>query len=75
MATVQFVTACDYAGVVSANNEPHKIEKSGFHMIQSQAVNAPIIEELPLTLECKMKSYQDEIMYVEILTSVLMKQL
>lgn len=75
MATVQFVTACDYAGVVSANNEPHKIEKSGFHMIQSQAINAPIIEELPLTLECKMKSYQDEIMYVEILTSVLMNQL
>lgn len=67
IATTKYVTECDYVGVVSANDEPHKIEKSGFHTIQSENVNAPIIEELPLTLECKMKSYQDEIMYVEII--------
>ena len=48
------------------NDMINKLEKTSFHTIPSRKVNAPIIEELPLTLECRMKSYQDEIMFVEI---------
>ena len=66
IATVNYVKDCDYVGLVSENDMIDKLEKTSFHTIPSHIVNAPIIEELPLTLECRMKSYQDEIMFVEI---------
>lgn len=53
MATAKTVAACDYVGLVSANNEPEKIKKSGLHFEKSQKVNAPVVEELPMVLECK----------------------
>ena len=55
-ATAKYVVECDYLGIVSGNDEPKKIEKSGFHIIKSKHVNAPIIEELPLALECEIES-------------------
>ena len=51
----------DYFGVVSGNIED-KIEKSGVHTIKSNFVNAPIIEEYPLTLECEVASFEDGIL-------------
>ena len=60
MATADQVVACDYVGVVSANKEPDKFAKAGFHAVKSEFVNAPIIEELPLTIECKLVSYDHE---------------
>lgn len=52
-ATASTVIPCDYVGVVSAKQEPNKMEKAGFTTVKSKFVNAPIINELPLTLECK----------------------
>lgn len=49
----------DYVGFVSAHTEKKKIEKSGFTVTKSTRVDAPIIEELPLTLECEL-DYIDE---------------
>lgn len=49
----------DYVGLVSAHTEKKKIEKSGFTVIKSNLIDAPIIEELPLTLECEL-DYIDE---------------
>ena len=66
MATEDTVIACDYVGVESANNTPDKFEKAGFHAVKSTRVNAPLIEELPMALECKVKSYEDEILVGEI---------
>lgn len=60
MATVEQLTACDYVGIVSGNREPDKFAKAGFHAVRSEVVNAPIINELPLTLECEMVSYDTE---------------
>ena len=60
MATAAHVVACDYVGVVSANDEPDKFAKAGFHAVKSEFVNAPVIEELPLTLECKLVSYDHD---------------
>lgn len=51
------VVPADYVGVVSANNVPEKIAKTGWHVTKSEFVNAPVIEELPLVLECKLVSY------------------
>ena len=59
-ATADQLVACDYVGVVSGNKVPDKMVRSGFHTHKAQHVNAPIIEELPLTLECELVSYDTE---------------
>jgi acetylglutamate kinase len=40
MATAEYVTECDYVGVVSANDVPDKVAKAGFHVMKSEFVNA-----------------------------------
>ena len=60
VATVDHVSACDYLGLVSGVKVPDKLQRAAFHTIQSKHVNAPIIEELPMTLECEMVSYDIE---------------
>ena len=59
-ATADQLVACDYVGIVSGNKVPDKMERSGFHIHKAQYVNAPIFEELPLTLECELVSYNSE---------------
>ncbi len=54
------VAASDYVGIVSGNNTPDKMEKSGFTTEKAQFVNAPIIRELPLALECKYVKTTEE---------------
>lgn len=60
MGTAQYVTACDYVGIVSGNDEPDKFAKAGFHATKSAFVDAPLIDELPMALECEMLSYDPE---------------
>lgn len=60
MATAQYVAACDYVGIVSGNKEPDKFAKAGFHATGSGFVDAPLIDELPMALECEMISYDPE---------------
>lgn len=59
MATKDTVLISDYFGVETGNHV-NKIEKAGCHVHKSSHVNAPIIEEYPLTLECECKSWDDE---------------
>ena len=59
MADADHVAACDYVGLVSKRNEPRKMEKAGFTTTKSEFVNAPIINELPLTLECELVKVVD----------------
>lgn len=60
MATADTVVSCDYVGLVSANEVSDKLEKAGFHTTKSEFVDAPIIEELPMAVECKLKSYDPQ---------------
>lgn len=57
MADVAHMAACDYVGIVSANTVANKFEKAGFHAVKSEFVDAPLIEELPIAVECRVKSY------------------
>lgn len=66
MATEDTVIPCDYVGVESANKVPDKFEKAGFHATKSSKVNAPLIDELPMALECKVKSFENGILIGEI---------
>lgn len=59
MATVKYLAACDYVGIVSGNTVPDKFEKAGFHAAKSAFVDAPLIEELPVAVECRLKSYDE----------------
>ena len=52
-ADASHVAACDYVGIVSANDTSDKMEKAGVTVTKSAFVNAPVINELPLTLDCK----------------------
>ena len=65
-ATEDTVVACDYVGVESGNKVPDKFAKAGFHATKSEYVNAHLIDELPMALECKVKSYEDGILVGEI---------
>ena len=60
MGTADQLTACDYVGIVSGNKEPDKVERAGFHTVKSEFVNAPLIEELPMAVECELISYDPE---------------
>lgn len=60
MATAEQVVACDYVGLESGNRVPDKFAKAGFHATRSEFVNAPLIDELPMALECELVSYDKE---------------
>jgi len=60
MGTSDQVVPCDYVGIASGNDVPDKMEKAGFHTEKSEFVDAPIILELPMALECRLKSYDPE---------------
>ena len=60
MATANQMGACDYVGIVSGNQEPDKFTKAGFHATKSDFVDAPLIDELPMALECKVISYDPD---------------
>lgn len=55
----EHVAECDYVGLVSAHDEPEKLQKAGFHAEKAKFVDAPVIAELPMTLECELVSYDD----------------
>ena len=60
MATADTVVACDYVGVVSGSKVPDKLARAGFHVTKSEFVDAPIIDELPMAVECRLLSYDAE---------------
>ena len=60
IADAENVVGCDYVGIVSGNKEPDKIEKAGWNATKSEFVNAPLFDELPMALECKLISYDEE---------------
>ena len=54
------VLPADYVGIVSGNKVTNKIEKAGWTAVKGEYVNAPVFQELPLVLECKLVSYNTE---------------
>ena len=60
MATADRLKACDYVGIVSGDKVPDKFARAGFHALKSELVDAPLIRELPMALECRVISYDPE---------------
>lgn len=57
MADQDNVIPADYVGIVSGNDEMHKLKKTGWTVVKSTKVNAPIFEQLPLALECELVKF------------------
>ncbi len=57
-ATKDQVAAADYVGLVSGNKEPDKIKKAGWTVTKAEKVDAPVFDQLPVTLECKIIEMQ-----------------
>ncbi len=57
MADAAHMAECDYVGVVSANDVPDKLARAGFHTTKSEFVDAPLIDELAMAVECRLVSY------------------
>jgi len=60
MADAAHVVACDYVGIASGNDVPDKMERAGFTTTKAEHVNAPLIDQLPMALECNLISYDIE---------------
>lgn len=60
------VKESDYFGIVSGRNVPDKVARAGFTVSPSPNVDAPIINEYPLTLECRVVSFADGILIGEV---------
>lgn len=59
-ATADTMRACDFVGLVSANDVADKFEKAGFTATKSEFVNAPIIDQLPMTVECRLLKFNED---------------
>ncbi len=60
IADAKHITEADYFGIVSGNNEKDKFAKSGMTYTKSDLVDAPIINEFPIALECEFIEYQND---------------
>ena len=59
-ATANTVIPCDYVGIVSANDVPDKLTRAGLNTAKSEFVNAPVIEELLVSLECELEKFNED---------------
>ena len=60
IADTKHLIPCDYVGLVSANTDSEKMAKSGLTLTKSERVDAPVVEELPLTLECRLDHIDEQ---------------
>ena len=54
LADKAHMAEADYFGIATGNKVPDKFERSGMHAVKSENVNAPVIEEFPLCMECEL---------------------
>lgn len=59
-ATKKTMVGSDFVGIVSAKNDPKKMEKTGWNIKKATMVNAPVFTDFPMTLECRIKEKIDE---------------
>ena len=61
----------DYLGIVSSNKVKDKFERTGLHAVKSERVDAPVITEYPVTLECEVVEIQEQCYGLRILGRIL----
>ena len=66
LGTKELMKESDYLGMVSANHTPDKFAKTGLHARKSEKVDAPIIDEYPICMECKVVGFEEDGTLVEV---------
>ena len=61
VADAAHIEAADFFGIASGNKMEDKFERSGLTAVKSEKVNAPIVQEFPLTLECRVVEDKEEV--------------
>ena len=59
-ATKDTMVASDFVGIVSAKNDPKKMQKTGWTATKAENVNAPVFTDFPMTMECRILRMIDE---------------
>ena len=59
IADKDHMDVADFFGIATGNKMPDKFKNSGYHATKSEKVNAPIIEEFPLCMECELAEVVD----------------
>ena len=59
LADEAHIKEADFFGISSGNKMPDKFERSGLTAKKSANVDAPVIQEFPLTMECKLEEVRD----------------
>ena len=59
-ATKNDVAESDYFGIVSGNDVPDKVARAGFTFTPSPNVDAPIINEYKMALECRVVTFDED---------------
>ena len=59
-ATKETMVASDFVGIVSAKNDPKKMQKTGWTATKAEHVNAPVFSDFPMTMECRILRKIDE---------------
>lgn len=57
MADAEHIVEADYLGMASGNDVKDKVARTGLHLYKSEKVDAPLIEEYKMALECELLSY------------------
>ena len=57
---IETLRVSDFLGTATSNTMADKFERTGLSAVKSGKVDAPIIEEYPLTLECRVVEFQDQ---------------
>lgn len=60
IADAAHVVEADYVGIVSGNRESDKMKKAGLSTVRSEFVNAPVINEFPMTVECELLKFNED---------------
>ena len=68
------VDKCDFVGIVSLNDDVDKIKKSKFTFSKSTFVNAPIVNELKMCLECNLIKFNEDGIVVADIVNVSMDE-
>lgn len=64
IADSDHMDVADYFGITTGNKTPDKFERTGYHAVRSSRVNAPVIDEFPVTMECVLAEVvETETMY------------
>ena len=54
IADKDHMDVADFFGIATGNTMSDKFERTGYHALRSEYVNAPVIDEFPLVMECEL---------------------